>query len=185
MILRFLPLFCRSYWETPDSRLYDILRVEIKNKYHLRKSWFSIGSLFEPLERKLHNALRCLSHASLLFASIFSLFFPHLLLSLPTSLPSLGGSSIVLIANVLVGHPAIPNSFSIHGEDGPRLMEMETNGGVFRYWQTGRKWLKDREKRERQLFILKTNWKPENMIYCIISGFAPVCPVLNNNCYTL
>lgn len=88
-----------------------------------------------------------------------SLFF--LSLSLSASLPpSLECRSIVLIANVLVGHPTIPSSFFIQVEDEPRLMEAERHflgkweGSDWKWW----------ENRAAPVFIIKiTSLCAENL----------------------
>lgn len=105
--------------------------------------------------------LGCLQRSPLLFP--LSLFF--LSLSLPASLhstlpPSRECRSIVLIANVLVGHPTIPSSFFIQGEDEPRLMEAERHF-LGKQEESDWKWW---ENRAAPVFIIKiTSLCAENL----------------------
>lgn len=83
--------------------------------------WIVIQTTENKTAQCLEMPWPCFSSPCLYFFLSFSLSA-----SLPSTFrPSVGGRSIVLIANVLVGHPTIPGSFFIQGEDEPRLMETE------------------------------------------------------------
>lgn len=152
----------------------------MKNIILEKFDWILIQTTKNKAARCSELPYPCFASPCLYFISVSSLSA-----SLPsTSLPSLWGRSIVLIANVLVGHPTIPNSFFIQGEDGRRLMETERHF----YILTNRMKVIETERKKRETFIyLKEGWEPAVNMICymqylwIRSSLSNTCKVIVAN----